>query len=246
AESPEDPFRQICLETLTEIRELPVNDRQPIVHESSLVVKDIDLMAKTVGIRTLLHVLSEGITDAYGRGPECAERMKACTRIIVSMLRTWSVYRKLNQSADIAKPPEHPQKHPALTGMLEESPVGSNLSRKATLLMGELLQMANRVLPLTIAASIQALPRVFTLASDYSVGEHRIVGTSAVSSIDSFNRHRASLQPITANAKGDSRPRSNSIEDAVRRGQRQMEQAKIKMAIQMEDKAFQALLLETQ
>ena len=44
----------------------------------------------------------------------------------------------------------------ALTAMLEESATGSNLSRKATLLMAEVLQMANRVLPLSLAAKIQA------------------------------------------------------------------------------------------
>lgn len=43
----------------------------------------------------------------------------------------------------------------ALTSMLEESTTGSNLSRKATLLMAEVLQMANRVLPLSVAAKIQ-------------------------------------------------------------------------------------------
>jgi large subunit ribosomal protein L17e len=40
--------------------------------------------------------------------------------------------------------------------MLEETTAGSNLSRKATLLMAEVLQMANRVLPLSVAAKIQA------------------------------------------------------------------------------------------
>jgi rapamycin-insensitive companion of mTOR len=40
--------------------------------------------------------------------------------------------------------------------MLEETTTGSNLSRKATLLMAEVLQMANRVLPLSVAAQIQA------------------------------------------------------------------------------------------
>jgi len=39
--------------------------------------------------------------------------------------------------------------------MLEEETTGSNLSRKATLLMAEVLQMANRVLPLSIAAKLQ-------------------------------------------------------------------------------------------
>lgn len=87
--------------------------------------------------------------------------------------------------------------------MLEENTIGSSLTRKATLLMAEVMQMANRVLPLAIAANIQAVPRVFNLASDYNRGEHRIIGTSAISAIDSFNRNRARLQP---NVKG-TRPR---------------------------------------
>ena len=39
--------------------------------------------------------------------------------------------------------------------MLEETTTGTNLSRKATLLMAEILSMANRVLPLSLAAKIQ-------------------------------------------------------------------------------------------
>lgn len=39
--------------------------------------------------------------------------------------------------------------------MLEETAAGSNLSRKATLLMAELLQIGNRVLPLSIASKVQ-------------------------------------------------------------------------------------------
>ncbi|KAI6145691.1 Rapamycin-insensitive companion of mTOR, N-term-domain-containing protein [Pisolithus thermaeus] len=106
----------------------------------------------------------------------------------------------------------------ALTMMLEERTTGSNLTRKATLLMAEVMQMANRV------------------------GEHRIVGTSAITAIDSFNRNHARLHPSCKSA----RPRANSAEDAVRRGQRQVEQNKIKLGMQMDDKMFQACVLETQ
>ncbi|KAH7915441.1 Rapamycin-insensitive companion of mTOR, middle domain-containing protein [Hygrophoropsis aurantiaca] len=130
----------------------------------------------------------------------------------------------------------------ALTAMLEECTTGSTLSRKATLLMAEVLQMANRVLPLTVAAKIQAVPRVFNLASDYDRGENRIIGTSALSAIDSLNRNRLRLHPNVKNA----RPRANSAEDAVRRGQKHVEQVKIKMGMQMDDKTFQSSLLETQ
>ncbi|KAL6304381.1 Rapamycin-insensitive companion of mTOR, N-term-domain-containing protein [Sparassis latifolia] len=326
AEYPEDPFKFICLQTLTEI-----------------LLIDIELMARTGGIRVLLHALADGspemapmlasaflyiidlprtraylhlgtdvemvlsgITDAYGKGPDYGDRMRGCTRVIASMLRTWSglmyfclddklalraivdglripsletreiilnmffdlfnikppewhqafidgrrltLYRKARPASDPGPPPE-PQRPQAtlkltdqyiallimvfckaglldaLTSMFEESTAGSNLSRKATLLMAE------------------ALPRVFNLASDYEFNEHRIVGTSALTAIDSYNRHRARLQP--AAVKGDSRPRANSIEDAVRRGQRQVEQAKIKLAMQIDDKSFQAILLDTQ
>lgn len=39
--------------------------------------------------------------------------------------------------------------------MLEETTLGSNLSRKATLLVAEVLQIANKVLPLEQASKLQ-------------------------------------------------------------------------------------------
>jgi len=30
------------------------------------------------------------ITDAYGKGPDHAERMRGCTKVVQLMLRTWS------------------------------------------------------------------------------------------------------------------------------------------------------------
>lgn len=132
----------------------------------------------------------------------------------------------------------------ALTSMFQETTTGSNLSRKGTLLMAEVLQLANKVLPLSLAAKIQLVPDVFKLASDYKRGEHRIIGTSALSSIDSFNRNRTRLETTVAAA--GNRPRANSVEDAIRRGQRQVEHVRIKMGLQMDDKTFQAALLETQ
>src|SRR6266404_4498757 len=109
--------------------------------------------------------------------------------------------------------------------MFQETTTGSNLSRKGTLLMAEVLQLANKVLPLSLAAKIQVrtcsstrrqslthryqiqqlVPDVFKLASDYKQGEHRIIGTSALSSIDSFNRNRTRLETVVAAA--GNRPR---------------------------------------
>ncbi|KAJ7459908.1 Rapamycin-insensitive companion of mTOR, N-term-domain-containing protein [Mycena latifolia] len=347
AENAEDPFRPICIQTLAEI-----------------LVIDTDLVARTGGMRFLLHALGEGpleiapilasaflhivdsprtraylqvgadlemafsaVTDAYGKGPDHADRMRGCTKVIQLMLRSWSglmyfcmdnmrairslidtlripsletreiildmffdllniktpewyqtfidgrrltMYRKSREAhgrRTHVEPPERTHQTlkltdqyialmvlvftnagllDALTGMLEESTSGSNLSRKATLLMAEVLQMANRVLPLSIAAQIQTIPRIFSMASDYSHGEHRIVGTSAMSAIDSFNRNQTRLEPNTLKGSRPSQPRANSAEDAIRRGQRQVEQVKLKMSMQMDDKTFQSSLLETQ
>jgi rapamycin-insensitive companion of mTOR len=43
----------------------------------------------------------------------------------------------------------------AITSLLEETQAGTNLSRKALLLMGEVMHLANRLLPSHMAASIQ-------------------------------------------------------------------------------------------
>ncbi|KAJ8080510.1 hypothetical protein PM082_017343 [Marasmius tenuissimus] len=346
AEQVEDPFRLICIQTLAE-----------------LVVMDIDLVAKTGGIRVLLHVIGEGplditpilaftflhivesprsraylsvgtdleialspLTDAYGKGPEHEERMKSCVKVVQLMLRTWSglMYfcmdnmRAIRSLVDTLRIPsldtreiiinmffdlfninikspdwyhtfisgkrltmyhsrdgpktdkgdsEHPERNhqtlkltdqylallllvftnagllEALTSLIEESPTATNLSRKATLLIGEILQMSNRILPLSFAAKIQSLPQIFEMASDYQDGENRIVGTSVLSAIDSLNRNRTRLEPTSAKKY---RLRSNSVDDAVRRGHRQVEQVKLKMGMQMDDRTFQNTLLETQ
>jgi large subunit ribosomal protein L17e len=114
----------------------------------------------------------------------------------------------------------------ALLSMCKESTTGTNLSRKATLLMAELLHIANKVLPLSVAARLQvttlfttidqilihfkpkSIPQVFSLAADYEDGEHRIIGTSVFSAINSFNRNRSKLQPTNIT---DSRPRFGYI-----------------------------------
>ncbi|KZS93708.1 hypothetical protein SISNIDRAFT_454123 [Sistotremastrum niveocremeum HHB9708] len=154
----------------------------------------------------------------------------------------------------------------ALIGLVEEANAGKALIRKATLLIGEILQIANRVLPPPLAAQIQSLPRLFELAAafdpwDEEEGMARIVGTSTLSSIDSFNRNRSRLQPQSLSSPSKPthshshphlaahshrhRALSNSTtnEDPMRR---QMDQVKLKIGLSIDDKSFQSLLLETQ
>lgn len=47
--------------------------------------------------------------------------------------------------------------------MFQETTTGSNLSRKGTLLMAEVLHLANKVLPLSMAAKIQVSAYVMAL-----------------------------------------------------------------------------------
>ncbi|KAF9475644.1 hypothetical protein BDN70DRAFT_883456 [Pholiota conissans] len=344
AEHPEDPFRLVCIQTLAEILLIDIDlsartgvirfllhvlgegpvEMAPILASVFLHLADCPRTRVYLQVGTDLEMAFSAITDAYGKGPDHAERMRGCAKVVQLMLRTWgglmffcmddmrairslvdtltipsldtreiildmffdllniktpawyqtfidgrrlTMYRKSRDAPEnLQERPEEKTYHTlkltdqylallvviltnaglceALTAMLEESTTGSNLSRKATLLMAEVLAMANRVLPLTLAAKIQAIPEVFCMATDYKHGENRIVGTSALSAIDSFNRNRARLEP-SGPVKGF-RLRANSVEDAVRRGQRQVEQVKLKMNMQMDDKTFQACLLETQ
>ena len=74
----------------------------------------------------------------------------------------------------------------ALVTLIEDAK--GTLERKATLLLGEVLQMSNRILPLQYAAQLQALPRLFSGATEFALPNERHIALSALSSIDSLNR----------------------------------------------------------
>ncbi|KAG8875681.1 hypothetical protein FRB97_004816 [Tulasnella sp. 331] len=132
----------------------------------------------------------------------------------------------------------------ALFGIVEETGAPTSLSKKATLLLGEVLHVANQVLPSAIAARVQALPRLFAMAAEHDVyGDPRKMASVTLSSIDSFRRNMGRLQRPMIQG---SRERANSIEDPVRRNQRQVEQNKLKATMQIDDKSFQDVLLKTQ
>ena len=60
AEHAEDPFRLVCIQTLTEIRAFHLTFIFNTFSSVSLVLIDVDLAARTGTIRLLLHVLGEG------------------------------------------------------------------------------------------------------------------------------------------------------------------------------------------
>jgi len=167
--------------------------------------------------------------------------------------------------------------------MCEESIIGTNLSRKAILLIAEVLHMGNKVLSLSAAAKVQvgtSLPCIaLSTPLNYLLSSYRwflvyspwqpITTTANIGSL-ALRPFRRSIVSIGTDPSWNLRrmrkildrgertgpefspgltnrpvPRANS-EDAVRRGQRQVEQVKIKMGMQMDGEAFRASLLETQ
>ncbi|WVR08773.1 hypothetical protein IAU60_005831 [Kwoniella sp. DSM 27419] len=125
----------------------------------------------------------------------------------------------------------------ALVSVIEEE--NGPVNRKATLLLGEVLQMANKVLPLKFAAQLQSLPRLFSEATDFHNPGERMAALSALSSIDSLNRnHIKAVKKGTKDKAG-----INSVQqDSLQRGQRQVQNVKLRLGLQIEDKQFQQMI----
>ncbi|EEB09264.1 hypothetical protein SJAG_04460 [Schizosaccharomyces japonicus yFS275] len=117
------------------------------------------------------------------------------------------------------------------------------LSRKATFLLGELLQMSDRYIPAEFSAEIQSLPSLFEMASRFNA-EDRFVATSVLQSIEGLNRMQAQSYDLTAK-KPHSFIFNKRWTDGSFRGQRQVEHVKIKMGLQLDDNHFRHILSET-
>ncbi|WRT70894.1 uncharacterized protein IL334_007893 [Kwoniella shivajii] len=128
----------------------------------------------------------------------------------------------------------------ALVAVIEED--NSTLNRKATLLLGEVLQMANRVLPLKFAAQLQSLPQLFSEATDFKNPGERMAALSALSSIDSLNRNQSKAGKRSAKDKTSTTPLQ---QDPLERGQRQVQSVKLRLGLQVEDKQFQQMIVDS-
>ncbi|KAA8893128.1 Rapamycin-insensitive companion of mTOR, N-term-domain-containing protein [Sphaerosporella brunnea] len=107
--------------------------------------------------------------------------------------------------------------------------------RKTTLLLGEVLKLASRLLPNNYSARKQLLPNLFSSAARFGIDE-RFSASSAVYQIDSLNRtlHR-SLSAST--------PHRLALEEE-KRGQRQVE-LKMKLNMTIDDRHFSNLIVDT-
>ncbi|KAL7275461.1 hypothetical protein RUND412_001589 [Rhizina undulata] len=124
----------------------------------------------------------------------------------------------------------------ALSSLVEDKS-DDMIVRKTTLLLGEVLKLASRLLPTDYSARLQLLPNLFRSAASFKT-ETRFAATSAVYQIDSLNRtlHRSvSTAPTTQHL---------SVDDE-KRNQRQVEQVKLKLNMNLDDRHFSNLIVET-
>lgn len=113
AEHVDEPFRQICILTLAEILMIDIDllarcgglrvllhslaetpgELTPLLASTFLYIVDLPRTRGYLRPGSDLEIALTGVTDAYGKGLEYSDRVRACTKVVVMMLRTWSVYR---------------------------------------------------------------------------------------------------------------------------------------------------------
>lgn len=127
----------------------------------------------------------------------------------------------------------------ALASVVEAS-TSDTQARKATLLLGEILQSAARVLPIAYCTRIQSIPRLVAAASRFNLETH-FNAISSIFQIDSISRtkYRATLTPPTPSL-------NKSDEGAATSGTGTVEQVKLKLGMQLDDTHFRQMVLDTQ
>lgn len=153
----------------------------------------------------------------------------------------------------------------------------SHCSKKVSLLLGEILQLSSRVLPVSYATRVQVSTaslggdetddvscrlcphcsvsrrRSIRVMRDWQLVRHWVPSTrctvSTVNlspSVQIINAPGTCLAPPSSRSLTNVVPRSNSLDDPIKRGQRQIESSKIRLGMQIDDSTFRNLLLETQ
>ena len=122
--------------------------------------------------------------------------------------------------------------------------VDADFSKRAAALVGELLALSSRVLPVKYGTQWQALPHLFSMVSHYDETVDRNLATSVLQSIDKYVRQQTRQK--TLQAVQYTRARADSLDDSLTRGQRHVETSRIRQGMQIDDLAWKNLLLETQ
>ena len=126
----------------------------------------------------------------------------------------------------------------ALSDLIEDAPDFA-LRRKATLLLSEVLKLANYSLPNTISANTQILPNLLSTAPLEVSDDHSLA--SMIYQLDSVNRtlHRSDF---TSKVQSGTTARNHELVPSSRPA----DLVKTKLSVDMDDLQFRSLLLETQ
>jgi rapamycin-insensitive companion of mTOR len=127
---------------------------------------------------------------------------------------------------------------PALL-LAEQESLTPALNRKTILLLGEVLKMANELLPPYWSAQLQVLPELLHSAASFQ-SEERFVAIGTIYQVDSVNRTLYRSGPTTFyNSKA-------TITADGSASTRQNDPSKVQAAMQVDETAFRNLLVETQ
>ncbi|KAI9704011.1 MAG: hypothetical protein M1820_005632 [Bogoriella megaspora] len=115
-----------------------------------------------------------------------------------------------------------------------------SVKRKTTLLLGEVLKLANQLLPSNWSANLQVLPELFKSASKFGV-ENRFTATGTIYQVDSVSRtlYRSGPNAAAQTTKGQ------AVSETVS-GMRQSEAAKAQAMSQVDEGQFRSLMYDTQ
>ena len=123
----------------------------------------------------------------------------------------------------------------ALMQAERDSP-NQSLTRKTTLLIGEVLKLANQLLPSSWSAELQILPDLFRSATRFG-SEDRAQAVSTTYQIDSVNR-------TLYRSAGSNAAKPTTLDDI--HGLRTSDQPKIQFSANIDEAQFRSLLLDSQ
>lgn len=121
----------------------------------------------------------------------------------------------------------------------EEEPLTLPLKRKTTLLLGEVLKMANELLPSSWSSQLQVLPQLLNSAAKFTT-EERFVAIGTIYQVDSVNRTLYRSGPASTHTNPTVTPAAGASKD------QQPDQSKAQVAMQMDEPTFRNLMVDTQ
>ncbi|KAF2205609.1 hypothetical protein GQ43DRAFT_477202 [Delitschia confertaspora ATCC 74209] len=121
----------------------------------------------------------------------------------------------------------------------EEEPLTLTLKRKTTLLLGEVLKLANELLPPSWSSSLQVLPQLLQSAARFQL-EDRFVAIGTIYQVDSVNRTLYRSGPTSLHTG-----KTNSLTD-TEPSARHTDPSKTQAGMHMDEAQFRTLMVETQ